>query len=452
MIQAVKQDLHVIVGIGATGLSCLEFLQQQGYTHLAIMDSRENPPALSEIQKKFPQIPVHLGGFDAELLLQAKTVIVSPGVSLQEAALQKVIQAGIPVIGDIELFVHYAKAPIVAITGSNGKSTVTTMVGDMAKAAGLKVAVGGNLGTPALQLLAQDRELYVLELSSFQLETTYSLKAKAAVVLNISEDHMDRYASIKDYLAAKQRIYQNSSIAIVNRDAPECWQGRGIIPEQSQVISFGLSQPQKGEWGVRLQNNQEWIYFGEEKLLSRDELKIKGRHQLANALAAFALGNAIGLSFKTMVSALKNFEGLAHRCQWVRELDQVNWYNDSKATNVSAAQAAIEGLGATLTGQLVVIAGGMGKNADFTPLRKSLSQYVSHLVLLGQDAIPMAKALDGSTQIHLVPSLEGAITKARELATPGDAVILAPACASYDMFRNFEHRGEAFTAVVRALS
>lgn len=440
-----KKSLQVVVGLGKTGLSCLRYLAAQG-ANIAVTDSRTEPPGLKELRQEFPNIPQVMGELSRELCLQAQRLIVSPGLSLQEPVIAAATQQGIPTIGDIELFAQAAKAPIVAITGSNGKSTVTTLVGEMAKTAGWRVKVGGNLGTPALDLLSADKvDLYVLELSSFQLETTYSLQAAVAVILNLSEDHMDRYSSLEDYLIAKQRIYQHCQKAVINRDAGAIYPAN--LPH---CHSFGLNPPDAENFGLREENGRMFLAQGSSKLLDVAELKIKGRHQQANALAALALGSAVGIPLPAMVETLRYFQGLEHRCQWVAAKAGVSWFNDSKATNVGAALATLEGLGSDISGKLVVIAGGLGKNADFRPLAPSLQRYARQLILIGQDAPLMAAALTDSVDIDYANSLEQAVTMAQNYAQSGDAVVLAPACASFDMFNNFEHRGEVFMAAVRS--
>ncbi|MFT3741979.1 MAG: UDP-N-acetylmuramoyl-L-alanine--D-glutamate ligase [Gammaproteobacteria bacterium] len=448
MAKTTTPPLQVIVGLGKTGLSCVHFLAQHQFP-MAVTDSRGEPPGLSELQQAFPNIPVSLGRFDAELCLQAGRLIVSPGVSLQEPVLQAAHARGIPTIGDIELFAQTAQSPVIAITGSNGKSTVTTLVGEMAKDAGIRVEVGGNLGTPVLDLLASPHtQLFVLELSSFQLETTHSLKPAAAVLLNLSEDHMDRYPTMQAYLAAKQRIYQHCANPIVNRDEPNTYQDLQL----TDAVSFGLDEPAPGHFGIRWIQGENYFAYGTENLLATNAIKLKGKHQQANVLAALALGHAVGMPFSSLLETVKNFEGLAHRCQWVATYQGVSWYNDSKATNVGAAKAAIEGLGADINGKLIVIAGGMGKNADFTPLRSALTRYVRQLILIGQDAPLMEAAFEGCVAMIRADSLQQAVEQAHHTAQTGDAVLLAPACASFDMFKNFEDRGEVFMNLVRALA
>lgn len=444
MINA-KNNIQVIVGLGKTGLSCAHHLADQGI-EFAITDSREDPPGLTEIKQHFPHAFLSLGRLDTNLCQQAERLIISPGVSLREPAIANAIAKHIPVISDIELFAQHIQAPVIAITGSNGKSTVTTLVGEMAQQAGLNVCVGGNLGTPALDLIStQEPDLYVLELSSFQLETTFSLKPHAAVLLNLSEDHMDRYDDLKNYLAAKQRVYHRCKYAIINRQENLLWKNLGL----KNLISFGLDAPVQQNFGLRNVGDKWYIAQGDTLLLETKALKIKGRHQLVNATAALALGFATGLPMPAMLNALCSFEGLAHRCQWIANYKNVDWYNDSKATNVAAAQASLEGLGAEVTGKLIVIAGGQGKNANFFPLRNAMQKYVRQLILIGQDASLMEDALKNTTHIEITSSLEKAVALAKAAAQPGDAVILAPACASFDMFKNFEHRGEVFITAVK---
>lgn len=415
--------MKVIIGLGKTGLSCIRYLLKKN-TDIAIVDNRINPPGLPELKNYSPNVPVYLGCFHENILSQADELVISPGVSLKEPAIAKQIKNGKPVIGDIELFARAARAPIIAITGSNGKSTVTTLVGEMAKCAGINVGVGGNLGIPALDLLtAPEPDLYVLELSSFQLETTYSLKAKAAVVLNISPDHMDRYENIEEYKAAKMRIYNGCEVAVI-----------------------------EGEWNL-FSTEGNYLTYEKQKLLSIDKLKIKGRHQVSNALAALALGAAAGLPMAAMLKALREFPGLPHRCQWVAKINNVDYYNDSKGTNVGAAKAAIEGLGrgtghCALT-KIILIAGGQGKGADFSELFPVVEKYVRAVILIGQDAPKIKTALTGACKILFAESMREAVKFAAQEAQPGDMVLLSPACASFDMFNNFEHRGEVFCEDVR---
>jgi len=370
-------------------------------------------------------------------------------VALATPALQAAAARGVRLSGDIELFARHTKAPIVAITGSNAKSTVTTLVGEMAAQAGKRVAVGGNLGTPALDLLGDDVELYVLELSSFQLETTDQLDAEVATVLNISEDHMDRYSGLPAYHLAKHRVFRGARQVVVNRqDALS----RPLPVEGQPCWTFGLNAPDFKAFGLREVEGEKHLAFEFQPLMPVRELKVRGAHNQSNALAALALGHAVGLPFAPMLEALRAFTGLAHRCQWGREREAVNWYDDSKATNVGAALAAIEGLGADIDGQLVLIAGGDGKGADFSALRGPVARHCRAVVLLGRDADRLAEALGDEVAQVRVTTLEEAVQRSAALARPGDAVLLSPACASLDMFRNFEERGRLFAQAVGALA
>lgn len=445
-MQSIDQQTQVVVGLGKSGLSLVRFLARHGQT-FAVADSRENPPELNRLQRDYPQITVHCGALSAELLSAAQVLYVSPGLALSTPAIQAAIANGVTISGDIDVFAQHARAPIVAITGSNAKSTVTTLVGQMCAAAGLKVAVGGNLGVPALDLLDDAVDVYVMELSSFQLETTSHLQARVAVCLNISEDHMDRYVDVDGYIAAKQRIFENAQTLVINRD------DRPSQPQQAQssAISFGLSAPVAGEFGLLEQAGATYLAYGDQQLLAVNALKIRGSHNYANALSALAIGTAINLPMAAMLSALQEFPGLEHRCQWLRNVHGVDWYNDSKATNVGAALAAIEGLGAGSAGKLILIAGGDGKGADFSSLKAPVAQYCRAVIVLGRDAERIVQALGGAVAIEHVTSLEEAVLAAAKRAHEGDSVLLAPACASLDMFKNFEQRGDLFAQAVGRL-
>ena len=445
-----KSFLHkriLIVGLGATGLSCARFLTAQG-AEIAVTDSRACPPGLERLHTELPDIAVFLGGFDADAFARADCLVVSPGVSLREPLIVEARARGVEILGDIEIFARYAKAPVIAITGSNGKSTVTSLVAEMARASGFKAAMGGNIGTPALDLLAEQADLFVLELSSFQLETTTSLEPAAAVILNISEDHMDRYSSLSDYTAAKVRIYHGGGALVVNRDDAQVRATLAMVQHGRSVVRFGLDVPAEGDFGLCEHEGETWLCRGQECLLPERELKIKGRHNTANALAALALGQVMGLSQSAMLTVLQRFPGLPHRSQWVRERQDVSWYNDSKATNVGAALAAINGIPAR---KLVLIAGGQGKGQDFTPLRNAVAQHCRAVVLLGEDAARLQQALKDTVPLISVSSLIEAVAEAANLAQAGDAVLLSPACASFDMFNDYVDRGEQFIQAVEAL-
>ncbi len=443
-----SDHFRIVVGLGKSGMSLVRFLARQGM-RFAVADTRANPPELSALREQFPQVDVRCGELDVEFLCRASELLISPGLALATPALQEAARRGVKLSGDIDLFARYAKAPIVAITGSNAKSTVTTLVGEMAAAAGKKVAVGGNLGTPALDLLADDVELYVLELSSFQLESTDQLNAEVATCLNISEDHMDRYSGLPAYHLAKHRIFRGAKQVVVNRDDAL---SRPLVADQLPCWNFGLGKPDFKRFGLLEERGEKCLAFQFDALLPVRELKMRGAHNQSNALAALALGHAAGLPFAPMLETLKTFAGLPHRCQWVGERDGVSYYDDSKATNVGAALAAIDGLGADIAGKLVLIAGGDGKGADFSALRGPVGKYCRAVVLLGRDAERLAAVLDGAAPLVRVSSLQEAVQRSAELAQAGDAVLLSPACASLDMFKSFEERGRLFALAVEGLS
>jgi UDP-N-acetylmuramoylalanine--D-glutamate ligase len=434
----------LIVGLGATGLSCARFLVQRG-VEVAVIDSREQPPALADMQRELPGVALFTGGFDAEVFARAERILVSPGVSLQEPLLVEAQQRGIEVVGDIELFARAVRAPVVGITGSNGKSTVTTLLAAMARQAGKDVRVGGNLGTPALDLIGEhEPDLYVLELSSFQLETVQSLHCRAATVLNISPDHLDRYDSIAAYARAKQRIFAGADVQIVNRDDVTAG---GLASAKVSTVGFSLKKPAAQDFGLLDTPEGCWIAKGGERWMPASDVRMPGRHNLANALAALALGDALGFPREAMLLVLREFQGLPHRTQWVAETAGVSWFNDSKATNVGAALAAIHGF----DGPLVLLAGGQGKAADFSKLAAGLDARVKAVVLLGEAAEEIDVALQGKVATQHAFDMFDAVRRAAALAVPGDTVLLAPACASFDMFEDYQQRGEIFMQAVREL-
>ncbi len=440
-----QQPFYVIVGLGLTGMSCARHLAKQGKS-FAVMDTRPAPAHLADFKKVFPNVAVSLGQFDEALLDKATRIILSPGIALQTPAIQKQIALGKPVIGDIELFAQEVNAPVIAITGTNAKSTVTTLVGEMAATSGLKVKVGGNLGVPALDLISEEAELYVLELSSFQLETLTSLKPAVATVLNITPDHMDRYATFQDYIAAKKRVYQHCRVAVCNRD--------DVLTDDSDAIkkfTFTLQQPKENEFGLLHKSNDVYLAHANQALLAVSDLPIAGKHYQANALAALAIGYGYGLSMDAMIKTLKEFKGLPHRCELVRKRNGVCWYNDSKGTNVGATLAAIEGLGGDTKGKLVIIAGGVGKSADFSPLVMSIEKYAKSVVLIGEAAPLLASVIGDRVDVQFAKTMEEAVLLSDSIVEAGDSVLLSPACASFDMFKNFEHRGQVFSDAVRGL-
>jgi UDP-N-acetylmuramoylalanine--D-glutamate ligase len=438
----------LIVGLGATGLSCARYLAAQGES-LAVTDSRENPPGLEALRKDYPDMALFLGGFQTEVFNAASRLVVSPGISPDEPLIRLAREQHIEIVGDVELFARVVNAPVVAITGSNGKSTVTTLLGDMARMAGRRVAVGGNLGEPALNLLNDDVELYALELSSFQLESTYSLKPQAAVVLNVSPDHMDRYRDLSEYAATKASIYTGSGIKVINRDDPIV---AAMAVSAEDTIGFTLESPSNGDFGLREIDGVKWLSEGHNPLIAVTELRIPGRHNIANALAALALGSAVRLPQNDMLAALRTYSGLPHRTQWISDKGGLRWYNDSKGTNVGATIAALQGFHPERDqSRTVLIAGGDCKGADFSPLASVVEKTARAVILIGRDASKVESVLIGRVRIAHASSLEEAVGLAVELAQPGDRVLLSPACASFDMFKNFQVRGEAFMQAVEAL-
>ena len=438
-----QNNQHLVVGLGKTGLSCVEYLHKKNIPTI-VFYTRKNPPLLKKCLQQFPTVKIHCEQLNPDILNQISTIVVSPGISPNTPILATARTKKIPIVGDIALFIAAANAPIIAITGTNGKSSVTTLVGQMIQTANKTAIVGGNLGEPALRLLQEKApDFYVLELSSFQLDTTPNMSSQVAVLLNCSEDHMDRYASFNDYLKAKQWVYQRCQKPVVNADQPVLWQSLPL----TTPLSFGLNHiPQPN---LYIENND--IKHGDNNMFALKQLPIKTKHEKQNALAACAIGTAIGLSNAAMQQALQNFTGLPHRCQWVRNKNDVNWYNDSKATNVGAAIAAISSLAETTSGKLWLIAGGDSKGADFSPLVSCIKQHVDHVILIGQAAKQMHILFKAHTTSHLATDLNDAIATANQGAQPKDVVVLAPACASFDMFTNFELRGDCFMQGVLAL-
>jgi UDP-N-acetylmuramoylalanine--D-glutamate ligase len=475
-----KPSCAVIVGLGRTGLSCARYLRERGW-RLAVTDTRAEPPQLAALRALDPQIPLRLGALDARLLDDALCVVVSPGVVLDEPFFAEARRRGVEIVGDIELFARAVDAPVVGITGTNGKSTVTTLVGRMAARAGVSVRVGGNLGEPALDLLAAAHRggeavgLYVLELSSFQLEATHSLDLAAAAVLNVSPDHLDRYASLAAYAEAKARIFARCDTAVINLDDPLV----AAMPRPGQrTLSFSLRTATGADFSLGVRDGEVWLArnptaiaaaapqgrrpgraeqpppgdigpIGDRQpLLPVSALRIRGRHNAANALAALALGEALGLPMPAMLAELESFAGLDHRTQWVTEVAGVSYVDDSKGTNVGATIAAVAGM----EGPLVVIAGGDGKNQDFRPLAAAFRGKVRHTVLIGRDGRLVGEALRGVCTIEYRDSLAEAVRAAAAAARPGDTVLLSPACASLDMFRDYAHRGAVFAQAARELA
>jgi UDP-N-acetylmuramoylalanine--D-glutamate ligase len=434
----------VVVGLGKTGASCLRFLAKRGIA-VSATDTRTAPPGLTELGGLAKTIDIRLGGFDLSLLDGASQVLMSPGVSLEEPIASQARARGIEVLGDIELFARAVRAPVIGITGTNGKSTVTSLVASMAAAAGRRVLAGGNLGVPALDLLEQPiPDLYVLELSSFQLETTSSLTLKAAVVLNVTADHMDRYASIEAYARTKARIFAKAATMVLNADDPLV---AAMRRDGAHVVTFS-TQRRDVDYSLLGSGKRTVLARRGEPLLDTSRMKLSGLHNAANALAALALGEAAGLELPSMLATLESFPGLKHRSAWIADIAGVRFIDDSKGTNVGATIAAVSGL----RGPLVVIAGGEGKGQDFAPLAAAFGGKVRYVVLIGKDAPAVAAALQGMCTIERAATLEAAVSAAAAAARPGDTVLLSPACSSLDMFRDYAHRGEVFAAAVRALA
>ncbi|CNH84105.1 UDP-N-acetylmuramoyl-L-alanine--D-glutamate ligase [Yersinia pekkanenii] len=428
----------VIIGLGLTGLSCVDFFMARGVTP-RVMDTRINPSGLDKLPEN---VDCHVGELNQQWLLDADLIVASPGIALAHPALSEAAEAGVEIVGDIELFCRENLAPVVAITGSNGKSTVTTLVGEMAKAAGWQVGVGGNIGVPALTLLKQESQLVVLELSSFQLETTSSLRASAATLLNVTEDHTDRYPfGLQQYRAAKLRVYENAKVCVVNADDALTMPVRGA---DSRCISFGVDV---GDYHLNKQQGEIWLRAGGEKVLNTREMKLTGRHNYTNALAALALADAVGVPRTSSLKALTTFTGLPHRFQLVFEHNGVRWINDSKATNVGSTEAALKGL--QVDGTLHLLLGGDGKSADFSGLTRFLHRDRIRIYCFGRDGAQLAELRPDVSQ--LTETMEQAMILLANKLEPGDMVLLSPACASLDQFRSFEQRGDEFARLAEEL-
>jgi len=437
--QLQHEDLnYLVVGLGLTGFSVASYLLRHGY-HCKVQDNRDVPPYLQQLISRFPEAEIKRQVLDAELVEWADALVVSPGLSIHQSQIRRAAEMGKSIIGDIELFAQAADKPVVAITGSNGKSTVTRLLGNMIECDGKRVGVGGNFGTPALDLLQTSVDWYVLELSSYQLETTHSLKPVVATVLNVSEDHLDRYQSYTDYIQAKLKIYQGAVACVSNSDDETTRHG-------DDDISFSLNPAVKADFGL-VHDDGIWLAHRTDTWLNVNELKISGRHNWANCLAAMALAHQAGISKPAIIEAMKQFSGIPHRAQWVAEVDGVEWINDSKATNVGAAKASIEGRDRPV----ILIAGGQSKKADMSALYAVLKQRVKLVLLMGVDADLIERAWSGATRIERVDSMKCAVARAYGQAERGDCVLLAPACASFDMYEKFEARGDDFMRQVRGL-
>ena len=445
----------VIVGLGTTGLSVARYLSNQK-RNFAVVDSRENPPGADELKRDYvnsSDVPYHFGDFNAPCLKTAKQLIVNPGIAISTKEIQFAKQTGVEIIGDIELFARHVgeTKPVIAITGSNGKTTVTSLLDLMARKSGVIVGTGGNIGKAALDLLSDESvELFLLELSSYQLETTPSLQTLTAVILNVSEDHLDRYNnSLGEYAQAKAVIYNNCEHIVFNREDAYSSRFAHEATGSKEMISFGLDKPKKDQYGLRQKEGLDWLAKGDELLMLASEIKLPGKHNIANSLAALALGEVAGLKTSAMLDALREYQGMEHRTQWLAELKGVNWYNDSKGTNVGATLAALSGL----PRKTVLIAGGQGKGADFSPLGNVIKEKARAVVLMGEDAKKIAGIIDSSIETVFVNDMAEAVKQAYQLANgvEKDNILLSPACASFDMFKNYAVRGEIFIDEVTKL-
>lgn len=435
----------LVLGLGKSGLASCRHLRARG-VDFAVLDTRTEPPLLESFQQEFPSVTVLTGSWDEELLMNARQIIIAPGIDRKLPALAHAIDSGVEVIGDIELFCREVSAPILAVTGSNGKSTVVTLLAQMIEDAGFTVGLGGNIGTPALELLASEpRDYYVLELSSFQLESTVSLNAAAGVVLNVTEDHMDRYDDMQAYADSKAAIYRGTGCQIINCDDVRV----NNMRIQARALQTFSGQSSEADWYIARDNDDVYLMHRAERLMNIDALKIKGHHNHLNALACLALGHSIALPFRSMIRTLSEFRGLPHRCEWVSHFGGIEWINDSKGTNVGASCAAIESLASD--NNIILIAGGDGKGSDFSPLRESAQGRVKALVTIGRDGPAIASVLGGLVEHHTALDMLSAVQIANQIARAGDLVLLSPACASLDMFRNYEERGQQFIDAVKSL-
>lgn len=435
-----------IIGLGITGFSCLRYLY--GRDEVVVLDTRAQPPSAAAARREFPDAQYRFG-VERYDYAGVDRVVVSPGVDLRSCLVEDARKRGVELASDIDLFCQAAQAPIIAITGTNGKSTVTSLVGQLLRAFGKSPGVGGNLGEPALDLLDEARDSYVIELSSFQLERLGRHRFQAATILNVSEDHLDRHGSLAVYSACKQRIYRDCQLAVANRMDPQTLpEGRRRDAGAGRLVSFGLDAPGSNDWGML----DGCLSHGADSVLPAQELPIAGRHNALNVLAAFALVWGDGADNRVLADVARGFTGLPHRCEQLADIDGVSYVNDSKATNVGATIAALQGLGDSSKPKLVLIAGGEGKGADFAPLKEAVGHFAKHVILLGADAAAIERALDSVVPVSHVESLADAVACASRVAHRGDLVLLSPACASFDMFENFSDRGERFAAAVRELA
>jgi len=452
----VQSEEHIskvfaILGTGATGVSVAKFLQSRDLNFVFLNTcSKNRPSALDQVTKIFPTHDVLYGSVDKYFFRKIHTIVVSPGVPLDIPLLISAREHSVKIIGDLELFFKSVNSPVVTITGANGKSTVTSLVGTMAEHANIKVGIGGNIGIPMLNLVDKDFKLFVLELSSFQLELFEGTGDHICGFLNISPDHLDRHGDMQNYLAAKQQIFLGAKQAVVNRDDPLTYP-QGLT--QCDLVTFGTDEPYVAtDFGVISHNDIRWLALGKKRLMPVCDLSLKGSHNISNALAALALGQCAGLPMESMLNTLRQFKGLPHRCEEIACIDNILYIDDSKATNIGAACAAIEGFSLSKKPNILLIAGGRTKNIDLSDLTKLASQAVKHCFLLGEIADELHNILSEVIPVSRHTSIEGCVTEASKIACAGDVVLLSPACASFDMFENYVDRGLHFQAAVNNLS
>ncbi|GLX77799.1 UDP-N-acetylmuramoylalanine--D-glutamate ligase [Thalassotalea insulae] len=446
VLAELKNKRILVLGAGLTGMSCVKFLTQH-HLNCQVNDSRRNVTNAELFAQNYPQCQLVLGQWDKEMIRLAQVIITSPGIDLAAQGLTEIISDSTKVIGDVELFCQLTDKPILAVTGSNGKSTVVSLLAHVGQKLGLNIGLGGNIGLPVLEQLANDVDCYVLELSSFQLETIESMQAVAAAVLNVSDDHLDRHKTLQSYNEIKQKVYRLAKTAVINRDQPI---SHSEVADEQTVTSFGSDPAESGHFGIITENSKSYLAFGEQRLIDVTELPLAGQHNALNYLAVLALGHSAGWPITEMVNAFVSFTGLPHRCQRVPSKDDICWINDSKATNVGATLAAINGLAPMLgaNNKLILLAGGDGKGADFSPLQDAIVNGVAQLFTLGKDGEKIAAL---SAKAQQVADLPMAVKLARQCAVAGDIVLLSPACASIDMFKNFAERGQVFIDAVTAL-
>ena len=442
----------VIVGLGETGLSVAKYLAAHNQK-FKVVDSRNHPPALDTLKQLMPAITVEVGQLNEKTILGASELVVSPGLSLKTPTIAKAMKQGVSVTGDIDIFSKATSKPIIAVTGSNGKSTVVSILAAILKEAGKNVGLGGNLDgsnfKPALDLLDEDeKDFYVLELSSFQLETTVNLGAEVAIILNLSADHMDRYESLEEYHKAKLNIFNGCKQVVINRDDAHSYP---ITQLNVPVWDYGFNRPGANGLGLLEEDGEQYLAFQFEKVVTVNELKIFGQHNISNVLAAVGLALAVGIDMNVIRAAIREFKGLPHRCEWVANIFGVGFYNDSKGTNIGATMAAIEGLGQRIDGHIILIAGGVGKAANFRCLVPVINRWGKEVILIGEDAVEMSSVFDKDISTYFANDMQDAVKTALGYASPGDAVLLSPACASFDMFDDFQHRGTAFIQSVEDL-